>query len=82
MTSKVVCKVMASGGTLKSGTLIRECNTEKNLIGISNAKIIKKVLEKKNTLFEKKRNHGFYSRKCGNLFRCIFIPQWYLLYES
>ena len=29
ITSKVVCKVMVPGGILKSGTIIRECNTQK-----------------------------------------------------
>ena len=33
VTSKVFCKVMVSGGMLKGGTLIRECNTEKNVKG-------------------------------------------------
>ena len=50
---------MDSGGILKSGTIIREWNSEKNLVGISKGKIIKKLLdrekEKKSTLFEKKK---------------------------
>lgn len=29
MTSKAVCKVIVSGGILKSSTIIREYNTEK-----------------------------------------------------
>ena len=39
MTSKVVFKVMVSGGTLKSSTIIWDCNTEKNLVGISKGKL-------------------------------------------
>ena len=40
ITSKVLCKVMVPGRILKNGTIIRECNTKKNLIGISKGKII------------------------------------------
>ena len=39
MISKVVCKVMVSGAMLKSGTIVRECNNEKNLIDISKGKL-------------------------------------------
>ena len=50
MTSKVVSKVMLSGGILKSGTFIREYNIKKNLIGTSKGKIIKKLLKRADVL--------------------------------
>ena len=40
MTSKIVSKVIVSGGILKSGTINRECNAgKKNLKGISKGKL-------------------------------------------
>ena len=35
---------MVSGEVLQSGIIIRECNTEKNLIGISKGKSIRKPI--------------------------------------
>ena len=46
MILKVVCKVKVSGGILKSCTVIRECNTKKNLIGISKGKLSKNLSER------------------------------------
>ena len=50
MTSKVVSKVILSGGILKSGAFIREYNIKKNLIGTSKGKIIKKLLKRADVL--------------------------------
>ena len=45
MTSKVVCKVMASGGIFKSG-IIRECHSEKKCNRYVKGKNYKKLLER------------------------------------
>ena len=61
MTSNVVCKVMVPGEIPKSGTIIKECNSKKNLIGISTGKIIKKAIRESGIFRENtvNRSHAF-----------------------
>ena len=53
MTSKIASKAMVSGGILKGSTIIRECNTKKNVTGISQRQTTKKKPFKRVEFLEK-----------------------------
>ena len=60
MTSKIASKAMVSGGILKGSTIIRECNTKKNVTGISQRQTTKKKTIQESRIFRentKNRSH-------------------------
>ena len=58
MTSKIAGKVMVSGGILRGGTIIRECNTKKNVTDISQRQTTKKTIQESKIFREDTKNRS------------------------
>ena len=58
MTSKIAGKVMVSGGILRGGTIIRECNTKKNVTDISQRQTTKKTIQESKIFRENTKNRS------------------------